>query len=238
MKNAIINMVIALIIISICTVNTALAEEFSVRNGIHFGMTKDEVEEAEDKLQLSWIGDGYKDAPNGYNYFVGHPSSLAGIAMSDDYIDTIDLQYYFNDDDELNKIVYCFTFHNETKGAFSVSKEAQKQHNELCTALKKKYMKIGGVENGKIDFYPYAGEKSYIFANYMRDYGSFYRVQDWNRFISESDEGGVDIHLWYMSHFSAGKTWIYIEYIYCAPAVYQNILEDYGRVAKEQETDL
>lgn len=73
-----ISILLILSIITVGIVGNALADDFSVRNGIHFGMTVDEVKALEKNNGVA-EEDIYLDKFNGDYYCVGLNTSIAGI---------------------------------------------------------------------------------------------------------------------------------------------------------------
>lgn len=117
---------IVAIIISILVCPMASAETFSIRNGITFGMTKEEVKKAEN-MKVSIDGKN--------SYFMSYQKvEIAGIKNST-------LEYLF----EKNKLIGINMLLNTDAAKLTLEKE----YRALSSSLKDKYGKPLGYKNGK-----------------------------------------------------------------------------------------
>ena len=99
----IISILLILSVFTVCIVGSALADSFTVRDGIKFGMSKGEVEQIE-KEKGTPSNDNYNNTF--INELVYIPESLAGFSDSP----SIRLHYYFHDDK-----IYIIDMNESTK---------------------------------------------------------------------------------------------------------------------------
>ena len=154
----IISILIILSVFMGCFVGNALADEFSVRNGIHFGMTIDEVKQIE-------IQNGLPDPVQGDDYLVYNDVNIAGI-------DDGRISYEFTDN-KLSIIDYWFGLYvgsiSNTGKNVPTDKEKNSIYNRvknifdtLDGALSEKYELIGSkIDKENIEYVSFKTKDNY-----------------------------------------------------------------------------
>ena len=239
----VIGVFLALSILLACS---AFAEDFSVRNGITFGMSPTEVMaiEADNGVQpfMAIEPDSIFGGYCGDSGIEFVPSTLAGINPFD-YRSGKDrrpqIDYCFTDD-SLFRIVYrwhsfCATRFDEVTAA---------QFETLNTSMAEKYSLLSENRDGKTDYIDFG----HSVISFMQDYHNFYffgyNLKAFNQYLAKCDGGYADIWLY---HFTTEPIAlnpefinddIIIEYTYCTDGQIQGALDSAQRIEDERNNDL
>lgn len=231
---------------------SGIAEMFSVRNGIEFGMSKDEVIRIETEVNgLKYTGDD-SETDESYDLWDGEHingrvvfdcKSLAGYDNADN------IQYYFDESDSLNRIVYLWLGQtkpeNYTPSLFSSLKpsdEMLKQYRDLTGSLSEKYELIGDMEGGEINSVDF-GNPRYIDIFWNDDDGWYQLdMRDFSQYLYSYEDGYVSISAYCTSKIQnvAGFSWDFVifEYTYCSPEQVEAKLAEGQAKIDERNNDL
>ena len=195
------------LIVLISFINSCLAEDFSIRNGIHFGMTIDEVKKCErdnglPDSSIYFESDNYGIIDK--YYCIGYETEIAGIYDSR-------LFYYFDlDTKKLREIQY------ELGSEYQSEKTATSNFTDISTSLNSKY-----------------GLPEYSSVLYS---GSLYVIQTQNflkAIFMSKDPGDVAFHEWLIDY---GNYYVLIDSTYYVTDANRHVTGvGYRCVTKEEE---
>lgn len=171
---------VSLLLVSMMVLLTvsATAEEFSLRNGIQFGDTMDDVL-AKETLEISESGE--MDPDGDYSYYI---STGEGTVADIDF-DRID--YYFDANQTLCEVLYVFKTGNDTVTSMT-------NYFLLVADVCNEYGAVLGNTEGEL--YPFVGAAIQRAANTVRllqMFGGNAYVCNYDEWVIDLDEGHVKI---------------------------------------------
>lgn len=232
-------------VLLICNIVSALADGFSVRNGISFGMSQDEVKKIEEKNGLTGDWNGYTVSKSGGyggdTVIVYHPDSLAGFSGFDfrdgDSISP-EIRYCFVNDSLFRIIYEWYSFCSTDK-----DKDTAAQYDTLNASLKEKYDLLSENKNNEIKYVDF-GQKYTSYLQWVIDdsYTYGFKMGPFTQYLAKDNNGYVDIWLYhYTTKPLAGgfnTDWMYIEYTFCTDSQIQAVFDSVQKIEDERHNDL
>ena len=172
----VISVLLVILILIVCGIEIGIAEDFSVRNGIRFGMSIDEVAEIEE---------ANNSIVEKSEYSVSATSNVAGF-------DDCHIYYSFKD----NKLTY-FEYkwghyygsdYSELDKYFS---DSNKKYDTIEKHLSEKYKQIGYIDNGAITYVPFGHEDELLFIT-TQD-GGKYDIHGFKQYLANNGPDYVEI---------------------------------------------
>lgn len=175
MKKA-ISILLVILILIVCGIEVGIAEDFSIRNGIKFGMSMDEVAEIEE---------ANNSIVEKSEYSVSATANVAG--FDDCHI------YYGFTDNQLVSISYNWghyygSDYSELEKFFSDSNE---KYDVIEKHLSEKYKQIGYIDNGKIIYIPFGNEYDLLCITSQNN--GNYDVHGFKQYLANDGSDYVDI---------------------------------------------
>lgn len=224
----------ALLILSVftvCIVGSSMADSFIVRDGIRFGMSKEEVIKIENEKGTP-SHDNYNN--NFINELVYIPESLAGFSDSP----SIKLHYYFQDD-KLYRIEYSW-YEREKQQSNSIdfreNSALKNQYEIFLNALSEKYKLLNSSHGNTLEYIDFGDDNAFVHNSYSwsgkNDSYLKLAFEGTAQLLGTDDDNYVDVVIYMDSYIYDSMS--YIQYTAHEVTYNSELVIQYTAVSKEQ----